>query len=291
MNLLLSFSMLLYTFLSLLTGPSADNAGHMQKPAVILIPAAFSKAAVYDIVKEQLSDAGYEVTAVDLPSVGEQAAHVDRIPDIQVVQNVLAQRLLEGKNVILVGNSYGATVICDAVQAFEHQSSMQNSGPRGKILGLIFVRPRLNHTYPATTDSKLSIRTKTSSQFSGFIPYISEATRLVFWDNDLTTYPPQLTLFNLLPFSQATAHAAALQPSSFAALNGTAKYIPYTGKFRCLYVVGKRDNTVTPEMAHTYFEQEGVVWEVEMMEGDHTPQLSRPGEFVRIVRGFAGEGV
>jgi pimeloyl-ACP methyl ester carboxylesterase len=82
-----------------------------------------------------------------------------------------------------------------------------------------------------------------------------------------------------------------LQPSSFAALNGTAKYIPYTGKFRCLYVVGERDNAVPPELARSWLEQEGAVWESVVVEGDHTPQLSRPEEFVRIVRGFAGEKV
>jgi surfactin synthase thioesterase subunit len=156
MNPFLSFSVLLCTFLSFLARSSAEYAGHAQKPSVILIPAAFSKATVYDIVKGQLSDAGYEVTAVDLPSVGEQAAHVDRTPDIQVVQNVLAQQLLEGKNIILVGNSYGATVICDAVQAFEHQSSLQYSGPSGKILGLIFVR--LSAPEPPTTPNLIQPR-------------------------------------------------------------------------------------------------------------------------------------
>jgi surfactin synthase thioesterase subunit len=139
MNPLISVLLLLCIFLSFLTGSQAETTKHAQKPALILIPAAFSKATVYDKVKRQLSKAGYEVTAIDLPSVGSQAAHVDRTPDIQVVQNALAHRLLEGKNVILVGNSYGATVICDAVKDFEHQSSLKHSGSNGKILGLIFV--------------------------------------------------------------------------------------------------------------------------------------------------------
>jgi pimeloyl-ACP methyl ester carboxylesterase len=126
---------------SFYTGSRAENASPARKPSIILIPAAFSKASVYDLVQTQLSTAGYETIAIDLPSVGKRAAHVDRTPDIKVVQAALAERLLKGKNVILVGNSYGATVICDAVKDFEDNSSLRYHGPHGKILGLIFVSP------------------------------------------------------------------------------------------------------------------------------------------------------
>jgi hypothetical protein len=37
--------------------------------------------------------------------------------------------------------------------------------------------------------------------------------------------------------------------------------------------------------------QEGAVWENVTIEGDHSPMVSRPEEFVGIVRRFAGEKV
>jgi pimeloyl-ACP methyl ester carboxylesterase len=145
-------------------------------------------------------------------------------------------------------------------------------------------------------------------QFSGFIPFLSElsgtrpdirtlspswfrfeGTSRVFWDGDMDNAPPENTLFNLLPPDVARAHASTLQPSSFAALNGTASYIPYDGKFRSLYVIGARDNAVPPQLARAYVEQEDAEWEVQVIEGDHTPQLSVPDVFVGIVRGFVGE--
>jgi hypothetical protein len=111
--------------------------GSSQKPAVILVPAAFSQPTVYDQVKASLCDVRSEVFTVRLPSVGKGASHVDCMPDIKAVQRILAQRLLQGRHVILVSNSYGATVICDAVNDFEHHSSVKFHD--GKILGLIFV--------------------------------------------------------------------------------------------------------------------------------------------------------
>lgn len=126
--------------LSLFGQVAAEAVGHAQKPAVILVPAAFSKAAVYDQVGRILSHHGYDVIAVDLPSVGRDAVKVDRRPDIKVVQKALKEKLNQGKDVILVGNSYGGTVICDAVEDFEAKSSIKFND-KGKILGLIFVSP------------------------------------------------------------------------------------------------------------------------------------------------------
>jgi dienelactone hydrolase len=123
---------------SLLGQVVADPVRTTQKPAVILVPAAFSKATVYDQVKGILSDQGYCVIPVNLPSVGKLAAKVDRTRDIKVVQEALRQQIQKGKDVILVGNSYGGTVICDVVGEFESKSSVKFTG-RGKILGLIFV--------------------------------------------------------------------------------------------------------------------------------------------------------
>lgn len=111
------------------------------------------------------------------------------------------------------------------------------------------------------------------------------------WDLDLGLYPPSLTFYTLLPPSDAAFWTGQLLPASFAALNATGSYIPYTGKFRTLYVVGERDVSVSPEAAGRYVEQEGALFEVEAIDADHVPMLSRPEEVVRVVRRFAGEDV
>jgi pimeloyl-ACP methyl ester carboxylesterase len=135
-------------------------ANKPSKPALILIPAAFSKASVCDIVKRRLQNVGFDVVAIDLPSAGPRAAEVDRTHDIQVVQEAISQCLSAGKNIVLVGNSYGATVICDAVKEFANKSSPNPVAPAsGKILGLIFVRlppsraanHNLDHKYTHTS--------------------------------------------------------------------------------------------------------------------------------------------
>jgi dienelactone hydrolase len=96
----LSLLLCLTAFLTFLAGSAAHpKSTNNDKPAIILVPAAFSKAAVYDNVKDRLSNLGYDVVAIDLPSVGQRAAYVDRTPDIKEVQKHIGRMLHQGKNV------------------------------------------------------------------------------------------------------------------------------------------------------------------------------------------------
>ncbi|KAF3004833.1 hypothetical protein E8E13_004304 [Curvularia kusanoi] len=274
-------------------------AATTSKPALILVPGAFHRASVYDTVSRQLHNAGYtHIDAVELPSLGYSATGVERTADVEAVTQLLSQRLhLDGDDVILVGNSYGATVIMEAVKDFEAYSSAL--GPRtpnsAQILGLImlsgYIPTITSVTSPAT---HLDVRAVSPSYFS-FHPSPpsknTTAPSLVTWDLDLATYPPSHTFYNLLNASAAAYWTSQLLPTSFEALNATGTYIAYGGRFRTLYVVAEFDNCVGPEFAWAYVEQEGARFEVEVLEADHVPMLSRPREVVDVVRRFAGERV
>ncbi|XPS91541.1 hypothetical protein M3J09_000957 [Ascochyta lentis] len=147
--------------LSLASFPISSNALE-GKPALILVPGTFHRASVYDEVKSQLEDVGYEhVNAIDLPSNGYDAADVERTADVAVVTKMLESMLEDGEDVILVGNSYGATVIMEAVKDFEDWSAVSAGGKidrEGRILGLIMVStylPRVSHTRSICDTTKL----------------------------------------------------------------------------------------------------------------------------------------
>jgi hypothetical protein len=121
--------------------------------------------------------------------------------------------------------------------------------------------------------------------------FLFQGTKLVYWNGDLDKFPPAFTFYNMLPRDQAASWSKQLQPSSFAALNATASYIPYTGKFRCLYVIGKNDNSVPPAFAQTYIDQPGAKFESMTIDSDHISPLSHPDKVAQIIRNFAGEKV
>lgn len=293
----------------------AEAAPTTSKPAVLLVPGAFHKARVYGQVKDLLNTSGYKsVDAIELPSVGPLAAQVGRTPDIAVVKALVLARLAAGQDVVLVGNSYGATVISEAVKGLQSRSATATNPPRqGKILGLVMVRSPTDASFVGKRHPKKETPfPNIAFQLSGFIPYITEVTQpgsrpdirvisppwfrfqsteLAFWDGDMVNSPPSFTFYNLLSASDASYWTNQLEPSSFAALNATATFIPYTGAFRCLYVVAQHDNAVTPALAQTYLEQPGAQFETLTIDADHIPMLSRPQTVVEIIRRFAGEVV
>ncbi|KAH6637686.1 Alpha/Beta hydrolase protein [Boeremia exigua] len=267
------------------------TAAEHDKPALILVPGAFHSASVYGEVISQLSDVGYiHNDAVDLPSVGYAAADVERKADVEVVTELLRYRLRKGEDVIMVGNSYGATVIMEAVKDFEAYSStfvLERTGVEGRILGLIMLSGYIPTIAEVTANPPRPDIRNIGAPFFKYHDPFNTTPSLVTWDRDLATYPPHLTFYNLLNASAADHWTSQLLPSSFKALNATGTYIAYDGTFRTVYVIGEYDNSVSPAFARTYIDQEGAYFEVVVIDGDHVPMLSRPKTVVDVIRRFA----
>ena len=115
----------------------------------------------------------------------------------------------------------------------------------------------------------------------------NDTPALVTWDLDLLTFPPQLTFYSLLNASAADYWTSQLLQSSFKALNATGIYVLYDGKFRKSCVIGERDNSVSLVFAQSYNDEEGARFEVEVIDEDHVPMLSRSAAVVDLVRRFA----
>ena len=108
-------------------------------------------------------------------------------------------------------------------------------------------------------------------------------------DGDLKNEPPSYMFYNDLPEAEQKEWVAKLQFSSYAALNATAAYVPYTGDFKCTYVMGKRDNSVPEYLAKMYIEQPDAQFTVREGDWGHIPMLSRPGDIVRLIQEAVGD--
>ncbi|PSN62653.1 alpha/beta-hydrolase [Corynespora cassiicola Philippines] len=257
-----------------------------QKPVIILVPGAFHQAVVYDKVVAGLRKDGYQdAIAVGLPSV---SAINDRKKDIEAVRSVMQQQFRKNRDVLLVGNSYGATVIGDAVKDFKDRSIITKDQPAfrgGRILGLVFLSGYIPYITEVTDPASKPPIESVAPPFFRF-----EKDGRVYWDNDLAAYPPSKTFYNLLPEKEQKEWAGKLRFSTYAALAANATYIPYTGDFKTIYVIGRQDNSVPEAWAKTFIEQPGAKFEVRYLDADHVPMLSRPKEVVELLESVAGRG-
>jgi len=166
----------------------ANSLAATAKPALILVPGAFHRASVYDEIKTQLGGVGYgHVDAVDLPSVGDNVADVERTADTNIVIDLLEIRLNSGEDVILIGKSYGATVIMEAVKEFEDHSAVsahEATEGEGHLLALIMVS-----TYLVTGDKTLTM----CSSPATFLPSPKSTTTLHVPTSAVLVHPSSIT--------------------------------------------------------------------------------------------------
>lgn len=106
-------------------------------------------------------------------------------------------------------------------------------------------------------------------------------------DADMVNYPPQKAFYDLLPESEADYWTSQLDFESFEAANATATYIPYTGDFEVVYVVGSEDHAVTTEMSNMWIDQPQAQFIVEHLYADHISMLSKPDEVAELIKKYS----
>jgi pimeloyl-ACP methyl ester carboxylesterase len=259
------------------------GAASGNRATVILVPGLYHEPTAYNKVVGVLRRSQYKrVFPIDLPSVGSMRGRDD---DVAAVRTVLIKELEEGRDVVLVGNSYGGTVISEAVKGLKKATRATVVGrslrPRGRVRGLIYL--------------------------SGFLPYIQDVLHpelrpdpreisplwirftedgKVYPDGDPAN-PPSVLFYNDLPEKEANFWTSKLQFSSFNSVAANSTYIPYTGDFECYYIIGKKDNTIPQSVAETWINQEGAKFEVDYLDAGHIPMLSQPENVARIIRNVA----
>lgn len=139
----------------------------MKRPTIVLVPGAWHVPACFDILRERLSKAGYESEAVRTPSIGAEPPTTVLSDDVAATKAVVSRLCDEGREVILLGHSYGGIVVSGASEGLG-LAQRRKAGLPGGILAVIyltaFVTPKgqsvegmLERTYPPGMQFDVSI--------------------------------------------------------------------------------------------------------------------------------------
>ncbi len=111
----------------------------MSKPSILFIPGSFVLPELYDPVVEAVRAKGCDIKVLHLPSVGPSARTGREGPapsmhdDAAFVAREVEKLADEGKEVVLMGHSYGGVPITQAVEGL----SLQDRRQRGKTGGIV----------------------------------------------------------------------------------------------------------------------------------------------------------
>jgi pimeloyl-ACP methyl ester carboxylesterase len=106
------------------------------QPHVFIIPGAWHPAHTMDPFAKALEAAGFSATVVPTRSVGNRDVTVQ--DDEAQAKTLLLPILDEGKDVIVLGHSYGGFVISGLIAGLD-KKSREAQGLKGGIIGVIYL--------------------------------------------------------------------------------------------------------------------------------------------------------
>ena len=239
--------------------------------AFILVPGGFCPAAYYHRVTTKLVEKGYEVVELNLPSVGRRTEGPATLyDDARSAQTIMRNFANQGKEVILVGNSYGGVVITEAAKGFS-KSERQAAGEAGALVHLVYLSSLV---MPVGMTTEELVGGKVPAQMTSQGEYID---------------PPASAgqnLFSELNAEEQVHYAKGMQCHSALSFASKLTYAGYE-HIPTTMVVSENDQTLTPQLQHENVDAAiaGGIGKIRKvtLDSDHISMLSRPDEIVRIL--------
>ncbi|KAL6898335.1 Alpha/Beta hydrolase protein [Trichoderma evansii] len=247
------------------------------RPHILIIPGAWHPASTMASFAKDLEAAGFPTTVVPTRSVGARDVTVQ---DDEAQAKALLQPLFdEGKDVIVLGHSYGGFVITGLINGLD-KKSREAQGLSGGIIGVIYFA------------AFVPVEGETTFEMAGGFetPFVSadnvEETGL------LGTKDPKHFFYNDIPDEVADRIAATLKGQSAAAAMSTPSAIGWRNKEydgHRGYIHTIQDNTVPLKDQNEYIARSGVPWLEKSVDASHSAFVSKTDEVVGLVAELAVE--
>ncbi|GGI54742.1 alpha/beta fold hydrolase [Oxalicibacterium solurbis] len=238
----------------------ADVNAAQAKPTVVLVHGAFADSSSWDGVAAKLIADGYPVigAANPLRSVKGDADYVSRI-----VQNVKGP-------VILVGHSYGGSVITEAANGHDN------------VKGLVYV----SAFAPEAGETVAGL----ASKFPGSTLGSALAQPVTLPDGGKDLYIDQTKFRNQfaadVPVAKARLMAEAQRPVTEAALN-EASGTPAWKSLPSWFIYGSADKNIPPAAIAYMAQRAAAKKTVEIAGASHVVMTSHPAEVTKLIEDAA----
>ncbi|KJX96893.1 alpha/beta-Hydrolase like protein [Zymoseptoria brevis] len=240
----------------------------MSKPHIILIHGAFHRAWHFHLLEDRLEKAGYKVSALDLPSTGEDIPRSGALGlDAEYIGGFMEEAAIDSASILPVFHSYGGVAGSEAV-------AQLSSAAATKIIRLVFLASFV--VLPGScVEELMGIKLPVGAGSSSHI---------------LTPFQPLTKFYNDLDSDLAQQAVEHLRPQARSAMTDPVQFAAWTIFPRTL-IKCRDDKTISWQMFSKMSEQDRAGWEILKMDGGHSPFLSRPDEVSVVLRRFAGEDV
>jgi len=243
-----------------------------QKPTIVLVPGAWHYPQCYDLLVDRLHKHDYETRAVKLKSViaAEEPRVESRQEDVDAVREVIQPLIEQGKEIIVLGHSYGGTVISEAASGLGKKNN-----DTGGIVHLIYCCAFLINE----GDSIMAMR-----QNSDLSPGIPQHYNTL-GDDGLTLRILKEhaidALYNDVEPELAQKAVDSLGLHCLSTILTPQEKCAYK-EISTTYILCEQDKTIFPFLQQYMVDQAGIK-DVVKLNASHSPFLSQPDNVFDIV--------
>ncbi|KAI7779332.1 hypothetical protein LA080_001003 [Diaporthe eres] len=151
------------------------------QPVFVLAPGAWHTPDCYQLVQDKLHAQGWETRAVAYPSVGAEPPTKGAFDDAAAVRAEVQALVDQGRQVILVGHSYGGFVICEASKGLGYKQR-KAEGKEGGIVLLVFLSAFVGERVYARTPEEIFYHDVNEELTKGAVSRLQHMSAQVFRD-------------------------------------------------------------------------------------------------------------
>ncbi|KAI8714875.1 AB hydrolase-1 domain-containing protein [Fusarium sp. LHS14.1] len=257
----------------------------MTRPSLLIVPGASGLPEFYDPFIEAVTEKGYDIKALHIPSVGlATGAREGPLPTMYDDAEFVAKHVREladlGHDVILITHSYGGTPATESVKGIT-KKERQKQGLKGGIIGIAY----MTSLVPNIGGSAGGVKAAFPDE---------EKVPMAIDENGWFYYPdiPKLAelSFSNMPKDEGEFWAAKLVKHSSTSF---ANLLTYAG-FKDVpvsYLLCENDRAISPLVQRAGIEmiekESGNKVDVKSIAGDHVAPLSSKTEVVDWIVGVA----
>ncbi|KAI1261616.1 Alpha/beta hydrolase fold-1 [Xylariaceae sp. FL1019] len=236
------------------------------KPVIMLVHGAWHTPEYWFLVKDRLEEAGYDVLAPRLPSVcGPETVNFSWRSDVATVLDHATPLFAAGRNVVIVGHSYGGSVVTNAVPGNTVRERAAK-GLKGGFSAVVYICafPVVQRDTPCVT-----------GEHHGYYSCAEPQKGNSF---SMRIHPGQEPFYNDLPEDEAKKWEGKLQwqsqrsfeePYAWCAQDLSALDVPLA------YLYCEKDLAVPPPV-QDFFIRHLPKMTVERCPAGHSPMISQP---------------
>ncbi|KAI1759216.1 Alpha/beta hydrolase fold-1 [Hypoxylon sp. FL1150] len=257
----------------------------MPRLSLVIVPAAFALPLFYETVIDGVSQHGYDIKALHIPSVGlVTGARPGELPnmydDAAFISAHVTSLADAGHDVLLITHSYGGTAATESVRGLSKNERLKQ-GKNGGIIGLAYMTSLVPEVGPPASSMA-------GSATPGQQP-------LMVVGEDGWFYYPNLTLtaevvFSDLPLEEGKYWARKLVKQSAASFASNLTYAGYKD-VPVSYLVAEGDQSIAPSTQRSQIEMiervSGNKVHVSSVNSGHDLTISHPQHVINFILSVA----